>query len=74
MRRDLDSAPFRPFDPLLRRRGEPRAGGGVLRNVVSPPDTKIVGAAAAIVPQDDAFLFGRSARGTGSGWTDARGR
>jgi polyphosphate kinase 2 len=28
--------------------------------VVTPPDAKIVGAASAIVPQDDAFLFGRA--------------
>ena len=30
-------------------------------DVVGTPDSKIVGAAAAIVPQDDAFLFGRGA-------------
>jgi polyphosphate kinase len=31
-------------------------------DVVTPPDPKILGVAAAIVPQDDAFLFGRSKR------------
>jgi len=30
------------------------------QEVVTTPDPKIVGAAAAIVPQDDAFLFGRA--------------
>jgi polyphosphate kinase 2 len=38
--------------------------------VVTLPDPKIVGVAAAIVPQDDAFLFGRSAKRNGK----AKGR
>ncbi len=36
-----------------------------IEEVVKPPDPKIVGVAAAIVPQDDAFLFGRSAKRNG---------